>query len=87
MGPDGNRGAPVIARVTYGEAELRPDPARPRDWTLPALVSRVLPVAASVILLAGNVPMIKAGKHERVLGGAVLAEFSGGAKARLDAPG
>jgi len=34
MGPHGNRRAPVHAQVTYGEAELRPDPARPRGWTL-----------------------------------------------------
>jgi hypothetical protein len=34
MGPHGNRRAPVRAPVTFGEAELRPDPARPRGWTL-----------------------------------------------------
>jgi hypothetical protein len=43
--------------------------------------------AGNVILPAGNVPMIRAGKHERVLRGGELADFSGGAKARLDAPG
>jgi hypothetical protein len=42
--------------------------------------------AGNVILLAGNVPMIKLGKHERALRGADLADFSGGARARLDAP-
>ncbi|MGX6603610.1 spermidine synthase [Micromonosporaceae bacterium Da 78-11] len=34
MGPLGNRRAPVAARVAFGEAELRPDPARPQGWTL-----------------------------------------------------
>jgi hypothetical protein len=34
MGPHGNRRAPVHAAVTYGTAELRPDPARPAGWTL-----------------------------------------------------
>ena len=34
MGPHGNRRAPVRAPVTFGEAELRPDPARPQGWTL-----------------------------------------------------
>lgn len=34
MGPHGNRRAPVRAAVRYGTAELRPDPARPRGWTL-----------------------------------------------------
>jgi spermidine synthase len=34
MAPHGNRRAPVTAAVAYGIAELRPDPARPRAWTL-----------------------------------------------------
>jgi hypothetical protein len=34
VGPPGNRRAPVHAAVTYGMAELRPDPSRPRGWTL-----------------------------------------------------
>jgi hypothetical protein len=34
MGPHGNRGAPLRALVASGIAELRPDPARPRGWTL-----------------------------------------------------
>jgi len=38
--------------------------------------------SGNVILPAGNVPMIKPGKHERVLRGAELAEFVGGAKPR-----
>jgi hypothetical protein len=38
--------------------------------------------SGNVILPAGNVPMIRPGKHERVLRGAELAEFVGGAKAR-----
>jgi hypothetical protein len=38
--------------------------------------------SGNVILPAGNVPMIRAGKHERVLRGAESAEFVGGAKAR-----
>jgi spermidine synthase len=38
--------------------------------------------SGNVILPAGNVPMIKPGKHERVLRGADLTEFVGGAKAR-----
>jgi hypothetical protein len=42
--------------------------------------------AGNVILLAGNVPMISVGKHERVVRGAGLTEFAGGAKPRLDAP-
>jgi hypothetical protein len=42
--------------------------------------------AGNMILLAGNVPMIKVGEHERMLRGAGLAEFAGGARPRLDAP-
>lgn len=42
--------------------------------------------AGNAILLAGNVPMIKIGKHERILAGADLAEFIGGARPRLDEP-
>lgn len=42
--------------------------------------------AGNMILLAGNVPMIKTGKHERVLRGAGLTEFAGGARPRLDEP-
>ncbi|MBU2668521.1 fused MFS/spermidine synthase [Actinoplanes bogorensis] len=42
--------------------------------------------AGNVILLAGNVPMIKLGKHERMIRTAELAEFIGGAKPRLDEP-
>jgi hypothetical protein len=38
--------------------------------------------SGNVILPAGNVPMIRPDKHERVLRGADLAEFVGGAKAR-----
>lgn len=38
--------------------------------------------SGNVILPAGNVPMIKPGKHERVLRGAELTGFVGGAKAR-----
>ena len=34
MGPHGNRRAPLRFPVTYGEAELRPDGARPYGWTL-----------------------------------------------------
>ncbi|MEV6492541.1 fused MFS/spermidine synthase [Actinoplanes sp. NPDC051633] len=34
MAPEGNRRATVAAAVTHGIAELRPDPARPRAWTL-----------------------------------------------------
>ena len=34
MAPHGNRPAPVTAAVDSGIAELRPDPARPRAWTL-----------------------------------------------------
>ncbi|WP_433382276.1 spermidine synthase [Actinoplanes sp. CA-142083] len=34
MGPHGNRGAPLRALVASGIAELRPDPGRPRGWTL-----------------------------------------------------
>ncbi|MGK5681945.1 spermidine synthase [Actinoplanes sp. URMC 104] len=43
--------------------------------------------AGNVILLAGNVPMIKAGKHERVVRGPESANFASGARARLDEPG
>ncbi len=39
----------------------------------------------NLILLSGNVPMIRIGKHDRVVCGTDLAEFSGGARARLDA--
>jgi hypothetical protein len=42
--------------------------------------------AGNAILLAGNVPMIKLGKHERMIGGADLADFIGGARPRLDEP-
>jgi hypothetical protein len=38
--------------------------------------------SGNVILPAGNVPMIRPGKHERVLRGADLTEFVGGAKPR-----
>jgi hypothetical protein len=34
MGPHGNRRAPLRTLVTSGLAELRPDPERPRGWTL-----------------------------------------------------
>lgn len=34
MAPHGNRRAPLRALVTVGLAELRPDPAFPRGWTL-----------------------------------------------------
>jgi hypothetical protein len=34
MGPPGNRRTPVRAAVTFGAAELHPDPTRPRAWTL-----------------------------------------------------
>jgi len=37
-------------------------------------------------LLAGNVPMIKAGKHETVLRGQELRIFTGGARPLLDEP-
>jgi spermidine synthase len=43
--------------------------------------------SGNVILPAGNIPAIRPGKHERVLRGAELAEFMGGARPRLDAPG
>jgi hypothetical protein len=39
-----------------------------------------------VILLAGNVPMIKAGKDERVLRGEELSIFTAGARPLLDEP-
>jgi spermidine synthase len=42
--------------------------------------------AGNIILLAGDVPMIKSDKHEHVVDGTDLAEFIGGAKARLDEP-
>jgi spermidine synthase len=42
--------------------------------------------AGNVILLGGNVPVIRLGKHERAVRGADLAEFIGGAKPRLDEP-
>jgi spermidine synthase len=34
MAPQGNRRATVVARVGFGVAELRPDPARAQAWTL-----------------------------------------------------
>jgi hypothetical protein len=34
VGPHGNRRAPRAAPVSFGSAELVPDPARPRGWTL-----------------------------------------------------
>jgi spermidine synthase len=40
----------------------------------------------NVILLAGNVPMIKGRKHERVLRGDDLTNFIGGARPLLDEP-
>ncbi|GID29663.1 hypothetical protein Abr02nite_46460 [Paractinoplanes brasiliensis] len=42
--------------------------------------------AGNAILPAGNVPMIRLGKHERMIRAADLAEFIGGASARLDEP-
>jgi hypothetical protein len=38
-------------------------------------------------LLAGNVPMINPGKHERVLRRSDLGNFTGGARPLLDEPG
>ncbi|WP_250002648.1 spermidine synthase [Actinoplanes sp. M2I2] len=43
--------------------------------------------AGNIILLAGNVPMIKIGKDERIIDGTGLADFIGGARPRLDEPG
>ncbi|NMO55431.1 fused MFS/spermidine synthase [Actinoplanes sp. TBRC 11911] len=43
--------------------------------------------AGNIILLAGHIPVMRSGKDERVVGGTDLAEFIGGAKARLDEPG
>jgi hypothetical protein len=87
MGPPGNRCAPVHAAIGYGEAGSRTACPGPRSGTwvgeTAALRGRR---AGNVILPAGNVPMIKLGKHERVPGGADSAEFVGGAKARLDEP-
>lgn len=34
MAATGNRRAPVAAPVTFGTAEIRPDPARPAGWTV-----------------------------------------------------
>jgi hypothetical protein len=39
VGPLGNRHAPRHARMTFGEADPLPDPARPNGWTL--LVDRI----------------------------------------------
>jgi spermidine synthase len=63
-------------RAAFGEVVLLAEPAVVRARR-----------AGNVILLAGNVPMTESGKHERVLRGADLADFAGGAKPRLDAPG
>jgi spermidine synthase len=41
----------------------------------------------NVILLAGNVPMIRAGKDERVLSGVDLSNFTAGARPLLNEPG
>jgi hypothetical protein len=41
----------------------------------------------NVILLAGNVPMIRAGQHERVLSGVDLSIFTAGARPLLNEPG
>ena len=43
--------------------------------------------AGNIILLAGDIPMIKSQQGERFVHGTDLAEFIGGAKARLDEPG
>ena len=43
--------------------------------------------AGNVILLAGNVPMIKPAKHECVLSGSDLPNLTGGATPLLDEPG
>ena len=40
----------------------------------------------NVILLAGNVLMIRLGKHEKIARGTEMAEFIGGATPRLDEP-
>ncbi len=34
MSASGNQRAPVTARVEFGSAEIRPDPARPAGWTV-----------------------------------------------------
>lgn len=34
MAAHGNRRATITVRVTYGDAQLQPDPARPAGWTL-----------------------------------------------------
>ncbi len=34
MSESGNQRAPVTARVQFGSAEIRPDPARPAGWTV-----------------------------------------------------
>lgn len=65
----------ATARAAFGEVALLGDAAMVRGRR-----------AGNMILLAGNVPMIKVGKHERVLRGADLAEFAGGARPRLDEP-
>jgi hypothetical protein len=65
----------ATARAAFPEVALLGDAAMVRGRR-----------AGNMILLAGNVPMIKVGKHERLLRGAGLAEFAGGARPRLDAP-
>jgi len=43
--------------------------------------------AGNAILLAGTVPAVRAGRHERLLRGAEIAEFAAGARPREDTPG
>jgi len=62
-------------RSAFGDAALLGDPAIFRGRR-----------AGNIVLLAGNVPMVRSDKHEQVVGGTDLAEFIGGAKARLDEP-
>jgi len=87
----------VHAAVDLGTAELGRlvRPRRPRSDNLDGDAGRGFARpggvlrgrrAGNIILPAGNVPMIRLGKHERVITGAELAEFIGGARPRLDEP-
>jgi len=99
MGPHGNPGAPELrpdparpqgSSIRRAAAGAHPDPGRddPQPTSLCSGPNRLRERrAGSVILLAGNLPMICPGKHERVLRGSDLGNFTGGARPLLDEPG
>ena len=66
----------ATAATAFGEVALYGNAPVLRGWRV-----------GNVILLAGNVPMIRAGKDERVLSGVDLSNFTAGARPLLNEPG